>query len=65
MRKRLVVLLASLLLAGCMVTGMEPIMPEDPDFQLICVDSLATDSARACYEIRTIELIITIKNPNA
>lgn len=44
--------------------GLAPIMPGDPDYELVCVDSLGVDTTRACFEVVTIELIITIPNPN-
>ncbi len=51
------------LLAGC-VNGRDLIGPEDPRYTALCVDSLYTDSTKACWEYTTIEIVIVVENPN-
>jgi hypothetical protein len=54
--------ICTVLLAGC-VDGRQIIGPEDPSYEVICLDSIQTDTTVACWPVITITIIIENPNP--
>lgn len=55
--------LAVLVLAGC-VDGREFVMPTEPDWALVCEDSVVVDTTRVCWgDHRPATIVVVIENP--
>lgn len=56
-----VVVLLSIVIAGCFVDGKDILGPWDPRFQAVCIDSLYAEPDMVCDPSATVR--ITIPNP--